>query len=139
MEHWNDQLAIRDVIDRYAVALDLRDWESVRSCFTTDCHVDYERFGSWTERDRFVAGLEAIHRGVGPTLHRLANHQIRVHGDEAKATSYLDALLQVPDEDHDLLHVVGKYLDELIRTEDGWRINRRRFETFLRRKEGLKA
>ncbi len=139
MEHWNDQLAIRDVIDRYASALDLRDWENVRSCFSADCHADYERFGSWKERDRFVAWLEAIHGDVGPTLHRIANHQIRVHGDRALATSYLDALLQLPHEDHDLLHVVGKYLDEFIRTEDGWRISRRRFETFLRRREGLKA
>ena len=30
-------------------------------------------------------------------------------------------------------------LDEFIRTEDGWRISRRRFETFLRRRERLKA
>jgi 3-phenylpropionate/cinnamic acid dioxygenase small subunit len=132
-------LAIRDVIDRYAIGLDLREWETVRSCFTADCHADYERFGSWTEREPFVASLDVIHRDVGRTLHRIANHQIKVHGDRAIATSYLDALLQVRKGDHDLLHVVGRYLDEVIRTEDGWRISDRRVETFLRRWESLKA
>ncbi len=139
MQQWNDQLSIRDVIDRYAAALDVRDWEDVRSCFTANCHADYERFGSWTEREPFVAWLDAIHRDVGRTLHRIANHQMRIHPDRATATSYLDALLHVRHGDHDLLHVVGTYVDELVRTEDGWRISRRRFETFLRRWEKLRA
>jgi 3-phenylpropionate/cinnamic acid dioxygenase small subunit len=135
VEHWTDLLAIRDVIDRYAIALDRRDWEHLRRCFTEDCHADYERFGSWTEREPFVAWLDSIHRDLGPTLHRITNHQIEVDGDRAMATSYLDALLQLRQHDQDLLHVVGKYVDELVRTEGGWRISDRRVETFWRRRE----
>ena len=135
MARWNDVLAIRDVIDRYAAALDRRDWEHLRSCFTADCHADYEGFGKWTEREPFVAWLDAIHRDIGPTLHRITNHQIEVDRDRARATSYLDALLQLRQQDQDLLHVVGKYVDELIRTEEGWRISDRRVETFWRRRD----
>jgi ketosteroid isomerase-like protein len=128
-------VAIRDVIDRYATALDRRDWDHVRSCFTADCHADYERFGRWTEREAFMEWLETLHRDLGPTLHRITNHQIEVDGDRARATSYLDALLQLPHQDRDLLHVVGKYVDGLVRTEGGWRISDRRVETFWRRRE----
>jgi 3-phenylpropionate/cinnamic acid dioxygenase small subunit len=135
MDRWNDMLAIRDVIDRYADALDRRDWDHLRSCFTADCRADYEGFGRWTAREAFVAWLEAIHRDLGPTLHRITNHQIEVDRDRARATSYLDALLQLRHQDQDLLHVVGKYVDELIRTEEGWRISDRRVETFWRRRE----
>jgi 3-phenylpropionate/cinnamic acid dioxygenase small subunit len=135
VEHWTDLLAIRDVIDRYATALDQRDWEHLRSCFTVDCHANYERFGSWTEREPFVAWLDSIHRDLGPTLHRITNHQIEVDRDRAMATSYLDALLQLRQQDQDLLHVVGKYVDELVRTQGGWRISDRRVETFWRRRE----
>jgi 3-phenylpropionate/cinnamic acid dioxygenase small subunit len=136
VERWNDVLAIRDVIDRYATALDRRDWDHLRSCFTTNCRADYEGFGSWTEREPLVAWLDTIHRELGPTLHRITNHQIEVDRDRARATSYLDALLQLrQQDDQDLLHVVGKYVDELIRTDEGWRISDRLVETLWRRRE----
>jgi hypothetical protein len=135
MEHWPDVLEIRDVIDRYATGVDRRDWEQVRGCFTPDCRADYGRSGAWTERDPFVAWLDQIHREVGPTLHRMTNHQVRVTGDDAAATSYLDALLHVEHRGHDLLHVATIYTDELVRTAEGWKITARRADNFLWRRE----
>jgi 3-phenylpropionate/cinnamic acid dioxygenase small subunit len=135
VERWNDVLAIRDVIDRYAAALDRRDWQHLRSCFTPECHADYEGFASWTEREPLVAWLDTIHRDLGPTLHRITNHQVEVDRDRARATSYFDALLQLRQQDQDLLHVVGKYVDELVRTHEEWRICERRVETIWRRRE----
>jgi hypothetical protein len=135
MNQWRDVLEIRDVLDRYCVGIDRRDWELVRDCFTADCQADYGRSGSWTAREPFVAWLDETHRDVGPTQHRLTNHQVQVNGDVATASSYLDALLQVEHRDHDLLHVVASYADELVRTEEGWQIAARRTETFLWRRE----
>jgi hypothetical protein len=134
MGYWHDVLEIRDIIDRYAVGVDRRDWELVRGCFVPECQADYGRSGSWTAREPFVAWLDEIHRDVGPTMHRITNHQIHVDDGTATATSYLDALLQVDHGGHDLLHVVGSYADELVRTDDGWKIGRRRCDTFLWRR-----
>ena len=86
MTPWQDVLAIRDVVDRYCVGIDRRDWDLVRSCFTPDCNADYGRSGRWQEREPFVAWLDEIHRDVGPTMHRLTNHQVHVDGDVATAT-----------------------------------------------------
>src|SRR5437763_11132612 len=131
MKDWHDVLDVRDVIDRYGAGIDRRDWELVRSCFTPDCHADYGRAGSWRTRDALVEGLTDMHRDVGATLHRLTNHRVEVDGDVARASSYLDALLQVEHRDHDLLHVAATYADELMRTDEGWKIATRRTETFM--------
>ena len=134
MGYWHDVLEIREIIDRYAVGIDLRDWELVRSCFAPGCHADYGRAGSWTAREPFVASLDEMHRDVGPTMHRITNHQIHVDGGTATATSYFDALLQVEHREHDLLQVVGTYRDELVRTDNGWKIASRRSDNFLWRR-----
>jgi 3-phenylpropionate/cinnamic acid dioxygenase small subunit len=135
MQQWHDVVAIRDVIDRYAAGVDRRDWDLVTTCFTAECHADYGRSGHWTARGPLVQWLDEIHRDVGPTMHRITNHQVTVDGDTATATSYLDALLQVEHGEHDLLHVVASYHDQLVRGADGWQIADRRLQDFLWRRE----
>jgi hypothetical protein len=134
MQDWPDILEIRDVIDRYATAIDRRDWELLRSCFAPDCEADYGRSGRWSGRAPLVAWLEEIHREVGPTLHRITNHQVKVDGDRAAAVSYYDALLLVEHREHDLLQVTGTYTDELARAADRWEITSRRCDTVLWRR-----
>jgi hypothetical protein len=135
MAYWEDVLAIREVIDRYGLGIDRRDWDLVRSCFTADCTADFGRPGRWQEREALITWLDEIHRDVGPTMHRLTNHRVDVDGDAATATSYLDALLQVEHRGYDLLHVVATYADELVRTDEGWKIASRRVDDFLWRRE----
>ena len=135
MQPWHDVLAIRDVIDRYAVGVDRRDWDLVSTCFTPNCHADYGRSGEWTTRGPLIDWLDQIHRDIGPTQHRITNHQVKVDGDIATASSYLDALLQVEHHEYDLLHVVASYHDQLVRSDDGWRIADRRLEDFLWRRQ----
>lgn len=131
--------AIRDVIDRYAIGLDRRDWELVRTCFTEDCVADYGRTGSWTNREALIDALDEIHREIGPSLHRLSNHYFEVEDDRARATTYLDAVLKVEQHGFDLVHVIGTYHDELRRTGDEWRISARRVETFMFRRESTSS
>ena len=135
MEVWHDVLEIRTVIDRYATAIDRRDWDLARTCFTDDCTADYGRAGSWDGREAFVSGLDEMHRDVGLTMHRITNHDVHVDGDRATATSYVDALLRVEHRGFNLLHVVASYDDELVRTVEGWRICARRCETYSWRRE----
>lgn len=135
MEVWHDVLEIRAVIDRYAAAVDRRDWDRARDCFTNDVRADYGRAGSWVGRDALVEALDVMHRDIGPTMHRITNHDVRVTGDSAIATSYLDALLKVEHRGFDLLHVAASYADELVRESNRWRISARRVETYLFRRE----
>lgn len=135
MESSHDMLEIRSVIDRYAAGIDRRDWQRFASCFTEDVDADYGRSGRYTSRDEFVAAFDEMHRPMGPTLHRITNHDITVDGDTATAVSYFDAVLHVEHKGFQLLHVIGTYTDGLRRTEDGWRIHRRRAESIVFRRE----
>ena len=53
-------------------------------------------------------------------------------GDTATARAYVDALIMAPDNASGV-DAVGFYDDELVRTDTGWRIRRRRFTTVLMR------
>ena len=59
-------------------------------------------------------------------MHRISN--IVVSGDEERATarSYVDAVLFQPDGQLDV-QALGFYDDELLRTDDGWKIDRRQW------------
>ena len=133
---WHDVLAIRSVLDRYACGIDRKDWALFASCFTEDVTADYGRNGQYSGRDAFVAAFDEMHRPpVGATLHRITNHDITVDGDTAHAVSAFDAVLQAEHKGFQLLHVIGTYTDDLRRTDDVWRIARRRAESIMYRRE----
>jgi len=120
-----DRQAIRDLVTRYACAVDRRDFDAVAACFTPDADTDYTFF-----EGPIGAVLEKIRAGVGGfamTMHVLGNHLAEVHGDEATSETYAVCYHRRPDtvEGADLV-VAMRYLDDLVRTSDGWRIRRRR-------------
>jgi len=123
-----DRQAITDVIHGYGYALDDRDWDALRACFTPDVVGHY---GGDPLR-----GYEAIEELCRTTLeplsvsqHLIGNVRVTVDGDTAGATCYLHAQHVregVPGGDQ---HVIaGCYRDRFARTDDGWRIRERRLE-----------
>lgn len=69
--------------------------------------------------------MEAAHAGAAHTLHRITNQVIAMEGDTAMVRSYVDALILAADGSG--ANPVGYYDDNVVRTEDGWRIARRRY------------
>lgn len=120
------RVAIGDLLVRYATGIDGRDWELFRSCFTDDCHADYGDIGVWDGVDAITEFMAAVHADVGPTLHRITNHAITVHGDVATARCYVDAVLLATD-GRSGTHAMGFYDDDIVRNGGGWRIARRTF------------
>jgi 3-phenylpropionate/cinnamic acid dioxygenase small subunit len=126
-----DERAIHNLCVRYATALDNRDWNLLRSCFTTDAVTVYDGIGE-------CSGYEAIEglcrRALGPltrTQHLVGNISAEVDGDTATAQCYLQAQ-HVRDETDGGAHfiIAGRYSDRLVRADDGWRIAWRRLETW---------
>jgi ketosteroid isomerase-like protein len=111
---------------RYARGVDRKDFALVASCFTEDAQVAY---GSVYTGDR--AGLLAFLGEVLPafraTMHFLGNHAAEIRGDVASAETYALAhhVLAAPGKERDLMVVAVRYLDELVRDGDVWRIRRR--------------
>ena len=52
----SDKAAISEVLHRYAMAIDLRDWSLLRECFTDQMQADFRTFGV-----RDVYQLSLIH------------------------------------------------------------------------------
>jgi SnoaL-like protein len=121
-----DRQAIADVLTRYATGIDRRDWPLFRTVFTDDCEADYGEIGAWEGADAITEFMDKTHALAGHTLHRLTNQVITVAGDAAEACTYVDALIMMGDNKSGV-NGIGYYDDELVRTDTGWRIARRRF------------
>ncbi|MBB2991955.1 3-phenylpropionate/cinnamic acid dioxygenase small subunit [Mycolicibacterium iranicum] len=130
-----DRRAIGDVQVRYATGIDSRDWPLFRTVFTEDCELDYGEIGTWHGVDAVVDFMTAAHDMAGFTLHRITNTVAVVSGDTATARAYIDALIMSQDNASGV-NAAGFYDDELVRTDIGWRIHRRRFTTVLVRTVG---
>lgn len=128
---------VSEVLVRYATGIDRRDWELFRTCFTEDCQVDYGKMPTgevlqWTRAEDITAWMEAAHRDMGHTLHRITNQRVEPDGDGVTACSYVDVLLTTPD-GRLTMNGAGFYDDRLVRTTDGWKIAERRFTPVLMR------
>jgi hypothetical protein len=128
-----DRLAIREAADRYARAVDGRDYALLDSLFTGDAHLAiysgepgsrtlrHEMHG----REAIVEALRGIER-YDRTRHRVGSQRARVEGDTATAETWCLA--------HHIHEVEGvvvdrtlaiRYRDRLVREGDGWRFAER--------------
>ena len=103
----DDRTAVGEVVVRYATAIDTRDWDLFRTCFTEDCRAEYGATGSWNDLDSFARFMEEIHARCGHSLHRITNVVVQVDGDEAAVVAaalapHQAALLQVVHHDGDV-------------------------------------
>ncbi|HXY66998.1 MAG TPA: nuclear transport factor 2 family protein [Mycobacterium sp.] len=121
-----DREDIADVLLRYATGIDRRDWPLFRTVFTDDCELNYGEIGAWKGADAVTEFMQQAHALAGHTMHRLTNQVITVDGDAAQARTYVDALIMLADNNSGV-NAAGFYDDEFVRTEQGWRIARRRF------------
>jgi uncharacterized protein (TIGR02246 family) len=125
MTEREDRQDISDLLVRYATGIDRRDWPLFRTVFTDDCELDYGEIGAWKGLDAVADFMEQTHALLGHTMHRMSNMVITVDGDRAAARTYIDGLMMAPDNSSGV-NAVGFYDDEIVRTDEGWRIARRR-------------
>jgi 3-phenylpropionate/cinnamic acid dioxygenase small subunit len=126
MTERDDRQDISDLLVRYATGIDRRDWPLFRTVFTDDCELDYGVIGAWKGVDAVTDFMEQVHALAGHTMHRLSNQAITIRGDKAQARTYIDGLIMTGDNKSGV-NAIGFYDDEIVRTPDGWRIERRRY------------
>src|SRR5436190_220871 len=95
MSESEDRTAIADVIVRYATAIDRRDWELFRTCFTADCGSDYGSIGGWSDIDGLTEFMTTAHANMGHTMHRMTNNVVTFDGDTATGRTYVHVILQI--------------------------------------------
>jgi hypothetical protein len=121
-----DRLAIEALLLRYGSALDGRDSALLESCFSDDAVLEYDAAAPAT-RAQFVERAKGLKKFI-VTQHVVANVSVRLDGDRAHATSYAHAQhVRGESEGRETYLMGGTYIDDLVRTPEGWRISHRRF------------
>jgi 3-phenylpropionate/cinnamic acid dioxygenase small subunit len=124
----SDRIQIQDLLVRYTVAIDTKDWSLLDSCFTPDAHVDYTATGG--TKGAYPEVREWLEKALAPfpmTVHYISNSTVELKGDEASSRTYVINPMGFPKEDGSLhiFTVGGYYVDKLVRTDEGWRIAER--------------
>jgi hypothetical protein len=137
----SDRFEIMNLQNQYGVAADSGNWLWFRQLFTPDVIADFRTVGHWnnvwTGLESWAQAWEAMHKeDFAATQHRMSTHLVEVRGDAAWALCYGDISLSFHEHPEQTVSVLGYYDDDLVRTEGGWRISRRRFREVLRRVQG---
>ena len=117
---------VAELLVRYATGIDHRDWALFRSCFIHDCEADYGEIGVCRSADEITAFMQQANAGCGHTMHRITNPAVTRSTNGVSARSYVDAIVLASD-NRTGARAIGVYDDELVHTDDGWKIARRRF------------
>ncbi len=125
----SDRIEINDLLIRYTKAIDQKDWKLLDSVFTPDAEVDYVSSGgiegSYPEARAWLEKALAI---FPTTVHFVTNSEVTLAGDRASARTavYNPMFFRNPDGTLHHFAVGAYYVDELVRTKQGWRIAKRR-------------
>jgi 3-phenylpropionate/cinnamic acid dioxygenase small subunit len=125
-----DYAAITAVLSRYCHALDGGDVDSIIGLFDENCVLrlrttEAREFRTRAKlREYFDPHERSVREPLIDVRHSLALPDVSVQGDTAKARAYFEGTaIQVSDGMP--LIVAGRYDDELIRSDDGWRFTSR--------------
>jgi len=135
------RVALRALVDEYAIASDTADVERFGSLFTPDAEFALSTPG--TDETVTLRGREQVkHAPSGNqmyerTFHAVHNHVVDVDVDRATGVTYCTArhLLRRPDGSLEVIVAPIVYHDEYRLTADGWKLSRRELEwTWIERR-----
>jgi hypothetical protein len=123
-----DRLALQDLIARYAVAIDNRDFDALDPMFAPGARIDFSTFGGpigeLAEIKTFLAeSLPMFER----SQHMMGLPLIDIHGDAASArTSCSNPMIARKPDGSTSVWLIGLwYDDEFVRMTDRWRFSAR--------------
>ena len=127
-----DIVAIQQLLAAYVYAIDAKDYDALDTVFLPGATVDYRAAGG--AAGTWPAMKDWLRRALAAfplTQHLIGLPLIRLDGDRASARTMLINPMQLGRPQSDHLFLVGcTYVDELVRTADGWRIAKRVEEDF---------
>lgn len=128
IEEISDRIQINDLLIRYTVAIDDKDWALLDTCFTPDAQIDYTTSGGIKGAYPEVrVWLEKALAAFPVTQHYLTNSVVELDGDRASAKTcvYNPMCTDKPKGGQHVFNVGAYYIDKLVYTDDGWRIAER--------------
>ena len=128
LEEISDRIEIDDLLIRYTLAIDTKDWELLDTVYTPDAKIDYTTSGGIKgEYPEVRAWLAKALAPFTMTQHLISNSAVNIDGDTATARTMVFNPMGTDDGEGGLklFYVGGWYDDKLVRSDDGWRIAER--------------
>jgi hypothetical protein len=128
LQQVSDRMEIQDLLNAYAAAIDQQAFDRLDDVFTPDAFVDYTAMGG--ERGAYPA-IKRFLQSALPALvdyyHLVGNVQIQLDGDRAsgRVMCFNPLGVPVPGKPAHMMFLGLYYIDEYLRTPQGWRISRR--------------
>jgi hypothetical protein len=118
-----DARAIENLMIEYFDGVDRLDTYAAARVFSDDAVGDFMTGKLYHGPEKIARALGRILLQYRHTSHHITNHRAHIDGDRAKALTYIYAFHRFPDES--TWHLWARHEDELVRTEEGWRISKR--------------
>jgi len=128
LDEISDRIQIDDLLIRYTVAIDKKDWDLLDTVYTPDAKIDYtESGGIKGEYPEVRAWLAKALAPFTMTQHLISNSVIELDGDAARGRTMVFNPMGTDDGNGGLkiFYVGAWYVDKLVRTSEGWRIAER--------------
>lgn len=126
-----DRAEISELVIKYAVGVDRRDWKMFAACFTDPAYTDFSELGGAagsSPKAELVGGIAAVLDGFTVTQHLSPNHLTEFDDadpDRAVCYSYMYAQHVLEGAAGGEFYLLrGWYANHVVRTSDGWRIER---------------
>ena len=117
-----DERAIARAIIAFAVAMDERDWDGLRSLMAPDMTADLGT-GDLDGPDAVVGLIRSFLDACGPTQHLIGNVRVEVDGDTASSEAYVrDMHKGLGDWADTTFETLGNYLDRWRRVDGTWKM-----------------
>jgi hypothetical protein len=120
-----DIVEIQQVLAQYSLALDSRRPELMAGCFADGAVVQLGEAINMTAAEYITMSGQTLPT-IGATQHILGLPLIHIQGDKAWSRCYFMAQHVKNELSPSAFMIGGWYADEWIRTENGWRITKRR-------------
>lgn len=123
-----DIIEIQRLLATYVYAIDAKDYDRLDDVFTADATIDYSATGGAAGNYSFIKPW--LREALSPfplTQHLIGLPLIDLDGDRARARTMLfNPMLKTREGGSDLFFIGASYVDELVRTPQGWRIASRK-------------
>lgn len=122
----SDRFEIQQLMVDYSTAIDQKRFDDLDLVFTSDAYIDYRVTGGIDGRFPEVkAWLKEVLPNFPAYYHMLGNFNVRVDGDTASSRTICFNPMVFNIEQKQILFVGIWYVDEFVRTAEGWRMAKR--------------
>ena len=126
LEEISDRFEIQQLMVDYSNAIDQKQFDDLDRVFTPDAYIDYRVTGGIDGRFPEVkAWLKEVLPNFPAYYHMLGNFDVRIDGDTASSRTICFNPMVFNAEEKQILFVGIWYVDEFIRTAEGWRMSKR--------------